>query len=129
MPLLIFISSFLNKKAYWKITSFDIICGLIALSGLILWWFTKVGNFAILMSIIADLAAAIPTVSKAFKFPETENSTAFLTAGIASLIGLLTIKVWNFETSAFALYIVSICTVLYSLIKFKLGKRLIGQSA
>src|SRR5258708_15274575 len=53
-------ASFFNKKAYWKITSFDLICGGLSVLGLILWYLTKVGNIAITFSISADLLAALP---------------------------------------------------------------------
>src|SRR5438045_193855 len=35
-PLLIFLASFVNKKAYWKITKFDMACGVFSIVGLIL---------------------------------------------------------------------------------------------
>lgn len=36
-PLTILIASFINKKSYWKIGRFDLLCGFLALIGLILW--------------------------------------------------------------------------------------------
>ena len=36
-PLLTFIASFVNKKAYWKISKLDMICGGLSLVGLGLW--------------------------------------------------------------------------------------------
>lgn len=41
-PIVIFFGSFVNKKAYWKITRFDLSIGALALIGLILWQITKV---------------------------------------------------------------------------------------
>lgn len=32
IPILIFLASFLNKKAYWKITKFDLVCGILLFS-------------------------------------------------------------------------------------------------
>src|SRR5690349_2047349 len=37
-PLLIFIAAFFNKKAYWKISKLDIICGALSILGLLLWY-------------------------------------------------------------------------------------------
>lgn len=122
-PLLIFIASFVNKKTYWKITKPDIICGALAIVGLMLWQVTNIGNLAILFSILADGIAGIPTIIKSYKEPETENPNVFLGGGIASFITLLTIKTWTFEQYAFPAYIFAICTVLFVLIKFKIGKR------
>lgn len=122
-PLIIFLASFVNKRAYWKITRLDLACGGLAILGLILWKLTGTGNLAIFFSIIADALAAIPTIIKSYRMPETENSNVFLGSGTAALITLLTIKVWKFEQYAFPAYILIVCGVIYALIKFKLGKK------
>src|SRR4030042_5490917 len=44
LPFLIFIASFINKKAKWQLTKIDFICGALSLLGLTLWLITKVGN-------------------------------------------------------------------------------------
>ncbi|HLO13486.1 MAG TPA: hypothetical protein VK206_01565, partial [Anaerolineales bacterium] len=72
LPLLVFIASFVNKKAEWKITRFDLVCGFLSVIGLALWLITKVGNVAIIFSILADGLAAVPTIRKAYYYPETE---------------------------------------------------------
>lgn len=123
-PLLIFFASFVNKKAEWKITRFDVICGALSLGGLALWGLTRVGNIAILFAILADALAAIPTLVKAYKYPETENSQVFLFGGISALITLLTIKQWNFAHFAFPIDTFFLCLTFFLIIKFKLGKKI-----
>src|SRR3989338_2416006 len=54
IPAMVFIPSFINKKSYWKLETFDLICGSLSLIGIILWYTTKIGNVAILFSIFAD---------------------------------------------------------------------------
>lgn len=120
-PLLIFIASFVNRKSEWKITKLDIICGGLSLLGVALWAITREGNVAILFAILADGLAAIPTVIKSYRAPETENYWVFLVAMVSAGITLLTITVWNFEHYAFPIYILGICTILFVLIRFKLG--------
>lgn len=122
-PVIIFFASFLNKKADWKITRFDLICGALSIIGLILWGYTRVGNWAILFSILSDFLAGVPTIIKAYKYPETENYQAYLFAGIAAVITLLTIKQWDFAHSSFAIYIFGFNLITFPLIKFKLGKK------
>ena len=123
-PLLVFLSSFVNKKAYWRLGRLDIVCGLLSLIGLGLWGMTRVGNIAIAFSILSDGTAAIPTVVKSWKAPETENHWVFTLSVINAAIALLTIKVWNFQHYGFPLYILIIGIIFSSLIYFKLGKRL-----
>jgi hypothetical protein len=123
MPLLIFLASFVNRKAVWEIGQLDIVCGFLSIMGLILWQITHVGNVAIAFSVLSDGLAGVPTIVKAYKFPETENYKVFLMAGLNALITLLTIDVWNFEHYGFPVYIFLNGFLLFSLIKFELGKK------
>jgi len=121
-PLLIFLASFVNKNAYWKITKADVVCGLFSLIGLSLWYLTRVGNLAIVFSIIADAFAALPTLYKAYHHPKTENSFAYLTASVSGAITLFTITFWNFQTYAFPAYIFLINFLIVIAIRFQFNK-------
>lgn len=121
-PLIIFISSFVNRKAYWKITKLDIVCGGVSLLALVLWLITGQGVLAIIFSILADFIAGVPTLVKAFNEPETEHHSVFRNGAISATITLLTITEWTFANYAFAVYILLICLTLYTLIRFKVGK-------
>src|SRR3989338_11412716 len=122
MPIIIFLASFVNKKSYWKIERSDLICGSLSIFGLIAWQITKVGNIAIIFSIVADFLAGWPTFVKSFKYPETENYLIYLGNAIFASITLLTIKVWNFETYSFSLYIFVVTLLIAIIIKFKVKK-------
>lgn len=123
-PLLVFLASFVNKKSYWKIKTFDIFCGALSLLGLLLWYIFQSGNIAIFFSILADGLAALPTVAKSYHFPQTEDYKIYFLSGLNATITLLTIKVWDFSHIAFPIYILLLCTLLTFLIKYKLGSRL-----
>lgn len=127
-PLLIFLASFINRKAYWEITKLDITCGAISVLALVLWLITGTGLIAILFSIFADLLAGVPTLIKAFRNPETEHHSVFRNGAISAGITLLTIKEWTAANYAFALYILLICLVLYLLIRFELGKKFLAYN-
>lgn len=123
VPLIIFLASFVNKDAKWKITKFDLVCGMLSLLGLFLWLATKVGNVAIFFSLVADGLAAAPTIVKSFNFPESENDTIYWFGVINSIIGLLTISVWRFEYWGFPLYLLFVNLIIAGLIRFKIGKK------
>lgn len=123
-PAIVFLASFFNKKAYWKIGRLDITCGILSILGVILWQLTSIANLAIFFSIMADFLAALPTVVKSWFEPETENYIPYLTAAISALITILTIKIWNFETGAFSIYILFMMTLIGILVKFKVGNLL-----
>jgi len=124
LPLTIFISSFVNKKAVWNLTGFDLMCGALSIIGLVLWFITKSGNIAIIFSILADGLAAMPTIVKSFNYPETESAWPYFASTISAILTLLTVKVWNIANIAFPLYIVLITLVIFSLVHFKLGKQI-----
>lgn len=123
-PLLILIATFFNKKSEWKITKFDLACGFLSLIGLILWLFTRVGDIAIIFSITADGLAALPTIVKSYKYPETESGWPWITAVISSILTLLTIQTWNFANFGFPFYLFLVDLIIYIEVQFKIGRLL-----
>lgn len=85
---------------------------------------TKVGNLAIFFGVVADGLAAVPTITKSYSHPETENESIYWFGVINSIIGLLTITVWRFEYWGFPLYLLFVNLIIAGLIRFKLGKKL-----
>jgi len=126
-PLLVLIASFVNRKSVWKLTKFDLTCGILSMIGLILWQITGQGNVAIFFSIMADGLAALPTVAKSYHSPESETWAGFFASGISAGIALLTIRNWTFANYGFPLYLMIICLLLTLLIKFELGPRLVAR--
>lgn len=106
-PLLVVAASLMDPKAYARVTPFDAGCGVLSLIALGAWAATGRGNVAILLSILADFLAAIPTIRKAYRFPHTEHAIAFVSGVAGSAITLLTIKAadWGFASVAFPAYI------------------------
>lgn len=123
-PLIIFLASFVNKEAYWKLDKLDYLYGGLALLGLILWQITGEGNLAIFFSIVADGLAAIPTVIKSYEDPKSENYKVYFYSMLNAGITLLTIRVWDFAHWGFPVYIFGICALLYVLVKFELGLKI-----
>ncbi len=105
LPLIVFIVSFFNRKSYWELTKFDAACGIFSIVGLVLWWFAGSPRLAILFLAIADGFASLPTILKAWKFPETETGPTYLASLFAVILVLPSIPVWNIENSAFQIYL------------------------
>jgi hypothetical protein len=105
LPLLVFIASFINKKSYWKITSFDIICGSFSVLALIAWLIFDSFQLAILAAVIADGFATLPTIRKAWIFPKTETGLAYILGFVSTILILPSIPTWNIENSAFQIYL------------------------
>lgn len=114
-PLLIFLASFLNREAYWKTTTLDYACMAIAFIGIVLWAFMRDPNTAILFSILADLAAGVPTIRKAYTHPETESWRSYLVSTAGFTLSLLAIHVWTFENYSFVAYFAALNALLAGL--------------
>lgn len=104
-PLLIFIAAFLTAQSYWKLTTFDYLCGLFSLVALGAWLIADSPIAAILFAAIADLLATVPTVVKAWKFPETETLYTYFVGIFTASIVIPAIPIWNIENAAFQVYL------------------------
>lgn len=122
IPLLIFAASFVNKKAAWRLTRFDLACGALSVLGLCLLLVTGKGNLGILFAIIADGLAATPTIRKSYSHPETESWIGYTAGAVNGFIALLTIKHWTFANYGFPLYIVIVCGIISYLVAFQPGR-------
>jgi hypothetical protein len=128
MPATIFIGSFVNKDAEWRLSRFDLVCGTLSIMGLLLWAVTSDGNVAILFAILADALAAVPTLIKAYAHPETESDTLFWFGVVNAGIGLLIIDSWRFENYAFAAYLLGINFALAAIIRFRPARLFVTMS-
>lgn len=112
MPLLVFGASFFNKNSYWKISSFDIMCGACSIAALIAWLFVSSPITAVLLAAIGDGFAALPTILKAWKYPESESGTIFIFSLIGVLLVIPSIPKWNIVNSAFQIYLIAVNLIL-----------------
>jgi len=112
-PLLVFIISFINPKSYWKLTSFDFICGLCSVIALIVWGVIDSPRLAILFAATGDGFASIPTIRKAWRHPETETGLAYLASFVSLLLIIPSIPKWDIQNSAFQIYLLAANAILF----------------
>lgn len=105
-PFLVIIFSLFKKNAFWKIQSFDLICGFFSIVAIVLYLITKNLGISIIFAILSDLLAYIPTFIKSWKFPETESSSTYIGGIINNTLSLLIIKNWIFAIYLFPVYLV-----------------------
>src|ERR1700735_3119983 len=70
-PAVVVLASFARGTGLWKLGPFDFLCGACALAALALWAITGDPIIAIVLSIVGDFAAALPTLRKAWLEPAT----------------------------------------------------------
>ena len=115
-PLLVFVVSFANRNAYWKLGAFDYFCGALSVAALVLWALTKDPIVAIGFSIASDWCASWPTYAKSWTSPETESGIAYTTGAFNALTGLLAVRSWTFPEYGFPLYLLINSSVIAILV-------------
>jgi hypothetical protein len=115
-PLTVIIFTLIKRNAIWKITTFDIVCGSFSLLALVLYILTNKLGISIFFAILSDALAAIPTIRKAWKFPETETSFTYMLGIINHILALLIIRNWIFSIYAFSAYFMLMnLTIIFSI--------------
>ena len=119
-PLAVFLLSLTrNHHAPMSFAPSTIACGALAALGILLWQTTSNPTLAIIFSILADIAASIPTLMKAYTRPGSEYSLTYFMSMLSMLITLLTITRWTFGSYAFPAYILLINSLLFITIQLR----------
>jgi hypothetical protein len=118
-PFLILLASFLNKRAYWKLSAFDYACGALSALALVLLYVTENPNVVIVFAIFSDAIAATPTLRKAWSHPQTESRWPFVVGIFSPLTSFLVAMDWTFSEIGFPAYLVAINILLV----FSMSKR------
>ncbi|MBP6859156.1 MAG: hypothetical protein KBC69_00830 [Candidatus Magasanikbacteria bacterium] len=122
IPLIVFIVSFVNKNSYWKLTLFDSLCGVCSIIALIIWLVIDSPALAILFAALGDGLATLPTIVKAWKYPETESGYLFIASLISVLLVLPSIPKWDIVNSAFQVYLlIANVALIFSIYRKRLG--------
>jgi len=111
-PFLVFSASFFCKKAYWKLSPFDYVCGILSGLALALWYLTNNPNIAIIFAILSDALAAVPTFIKAWHNPETESAWPYIVGIFSPITSFLVATMWTFSELAFPAYLIAINALL-----------------
>jgi len=112
-PFLVFAASFVSKKAHWTLASFDYFCGVLSGLALVLWYVTEDPNVAIAFAIASDGLASIPTLTKAWKHPETEVAWPFMVGVFNASTSFFASTIWVFSEYAFPAYLIAMNILLF----------------
>lgn len=114
--LIIMITAILTKNGYWKITKFDIYCGIFSALALVFYIFTHNLGISIFFAILSDALASVPTVIKTWKFPETETWGPYFFPIFSNVAGLMMITDWSFSIYSFGIYFLLLdATILFAM--------------
>ena len=74
IPFIIFVLTLLVKDAYWRLGVIDVLCGLLAIGAMFMWFITRDPFLTVLFSLLAEFLSAVPTLIKTYTNPETESA-------------------------------------------------------
>jgi hypothetical protein len=128
-PACILLASFVGGTGSWRLGPFDYVCGACSLAALALWAITGAPVTAIVLSILADAAAALPTVRKAWLAPATEDRSTYLIAFVGMILGILSVREPTFSAYAFNGYLVAASGTLVLILYLPRRRSLSGTPA
>ena len=105
-PACVLLASFAARTGSWRLGPFDYVCGACSLAALALWAVTGDPIVAIVLSILGDAAAALPTLRKAWLEPATEARSTYLISLVGMILGILSVQEATFAAYAFNAYLV-----------------------
>lgn len=114
-PVLVFTTVMIKNPRSFKLKGFNLICTIIAATGILLWATTHNPELAIGFMIIADFASGMPTIAKAWRDPKSEYAPSYLISAGAMVLALLTVTEWRFPVIAFPIYILAINLLIFSI--------------
>lgn len=93
---------------YKKYGPLDILCLLLALGAIALWQITNDPMVALWMSVAADLVAAVPTLVKAYKDPESETISTYFLVVLSAIAAGFSSTIINIPNLLWPIYIFSV---------------------
>ncbi len=111
-PLSVVIFYLFRKDAYWKLSTFDFICGGFAIFALVLYIFTKNLGISMFFAVLSDGLGAVPTIVKSWSFPDTENNGPYFSGLFGNTLALIVIQNWVFTIYAFSVYNILINAII-----------------
>lgn len=124
VPIVVVAASFRNPHGVWSIGPFDVVCGLISVTGLVAWLFVHEATLALVTFVVADQIAALPTLRKSWFAPETESPRVFFLGALNCFITILTLRALTTAGVLFPGCIMVMDFLLAGLIFSRVGPRL-----
>lgn len=87
-------------------TKKDILCLILALSGIVLWQTTNNPIMGLYFGIAADFAGTIPTIIKTYHLPETENWQFYALDTLAGICNMLALSSFTPAAYSYPLYLI-----------------------
>ncbi|WP_018179576.1 hypothetical protein [Jongsikchunia kroppenstedtii] len=125
-PSIVLISALLSRHMRVRVGVFDVVCGVVATSAVVVWLGLGRAPVAVLVAIVADSVALLPTLRKAWRDSVSERIEFYALVAVGAAITLLTITSWGLQEWAFAAYQLAACIIVIGVLAR--GRLHIGES-
>jgi uncharacterized membrane protein YhaH (DUF805 family) len=112
----IIIFLFSIRYGFKNIRQQDTVFLVVALLGLIPWFYTKDPTISVIIVVTIDVIAFIPTLQKTKKNPETENQILFSMNAARHILTLFSLEAYNIATTLHSIVMIIINTLMTYLI-------------
>lgn len=112
---------------YTKYGWLDWTCLGAGILAIVLWQVTGDPVVALVLAIAANFAAAVPTIVKTYREPNSEHAFAWLLVVVASVLGLMSSRIFNVANLIFPTYLLLESMTIWSLAFFR-RRAISGQS-
>jgi len=103
----------------WSTTQYDYVFFGLGILGVILWQTFNAPLLAIILSVLADLFFAIPTLIKIYKNPKSESAISWIPYCVAGIFGLLSLGAFSLTEVLYPFYIFTLNFMVLIMILFK----------
>lgn len=107
-----------------RVGLFDLACAATAATALGVWLVLGRAPSAVLYAVAADAVAALPTLAKAWRDPDSENLLFYVLVALGAAITLMTITSSRPHAWAFAVYQLVVCMLLVGVVAIRRYSRL-----
>ena len=118
-PVAVVVAAAVKGGITSRVAAPDLACGAVSLAGLVAWLVTSRPAAALLLSIVADLVAGVPTFRQAYRRPMDECAPTYLISTVAMAITVLTVHRWTIGQIVLPAYILAVNAALYAVIRIR----------
>ncbi|MES2060023.1 MAG: hypothetical protein V4438_03260 [Patescibacteria group bacterium] len=108
----IIIFFFSLRNGFKGIRRIDTVFLIISLLGFIPWVLTKDPTISVIIAVSIDLCAFLPTMRKAWKYPETETPTLYATNVLRHILMLFSLEAYNVATTLHSIAMITANSIM-----------------
>lgn len=113
-PLLVAVLSIKYGESGWE--TLDILCLSTACLSALIWYFYQSPFTVLVVNIVMDFVALVPTIKKSYLRPDSEDALAWSVESVSGVMNVLALERWAFGLAFYPVYLLLINSVVTALL-------------